>query len=71
MEQNQINKQRDEILVEFANIGFLGETAFCNACVNADTTLSGFDLQQYYKGQKVTAYLNNRLYAILDFLKYE
>lgn len=71
MDQDQVKRQRDQILIEFANLGFMGVTSFCNACLNADGTLSGFDLECYYNGQKVTPYLNNRLFAILDFLKYE
>lgn len=71
MDQNQIKQQRDTILIEFANLGFLGVSAFCNACVNVDAALSDFDLKQYYHGHKINAYLNNRLFAILDFLKYE
>jgi hypothetical protein len=69
--KRNIQLQRNIIITEFKSLGFLGMTSFYNVCKSLDATLNGFELIAFYFGHKVDQKIINRLYEIIESLKYE
>lgn len=71
MSYNEIQKERNAILLNFRKFGFMGVTPFYNVCKSVDVTLNGFRLLEFYRGTAVYPDLIDVLHGVLETLRHE
>lgn len=64
-------EKRLNIIINFKRLGFVGRVAFYNVCKSIDTTLSDFDIVDFYDYGNATVEFTNKMESIVNTLRYE